>query len=661
MNQDFRHTKSYQDYQRFRLRLRRLGMIRALVAIGFVLLWACFWYLQIVRGPEYRVLAEENRLHHRVQRALRGAITDNAGVVMVTNRPTFAVYLAPERTKSAEKEVRRLAQIVGEDPQVLVAQLEKARRVQARYQPVLLMADVDLETAARIEARRLDTPAIDVEMAAKRSYVMGNSAAHVLGYVSEASEDELKNRRDLTLGDRVGRTGAERAYDAELRGVAGIALEEVNAAGRPLGVVGTQRAPKNGRALRLTLDAEMQKDLVEAFGDNIGAAIFIDPWTGGVKALYSAPAFDPNVFGGRLSPAAWKEISGNPDRPMHNRAISSAYNPGSTFKVVMGTAALEEGVTTPGERLFCGGSGMFYGRAFMCWKKGGHGGIGVQDAITQSCNVFFYNMGKRLGAERLYKWAHAFGCGEPSGLKFDHESLGLVPNDEWSRKHRKQPIYPGEVISMAIGQGLVQLPPYQNAVVAAAIANGGYRVFPHMVDRPGDAPEPVKIGISPATLAVVTEGMRNVVESAWGTAGKARVKGYELAGKTGTAQTISREATIKKKDNAWFMGFGPVGRPQVAWAIVVEAGGHGGDAAAPIAGLVMKRYLERQERLGPRLNLPTLQTSYGEEAVGQDEETAPAPEPGETPPPGSVPEAPPPAPPPAPASPAAANPAAAAN
>lgn len=595
MSPDFRDRKPYRDYQRHRQLMRRLVGLRALVLVGLVLQLAVFWYLQIVRGPEYSQLAEENRLHRRIERALRGPLVDQTGVTLVTNRPTFAVYLAPERTRSAEAEVRALARIVGERAEVLVAQFEKSRRIQSRYQPVLVMADVDLETAARIEANRRELPAIDVEMAAKRSYVLGPAAAHVLGYVSEVSESELAARaNELLLGDRVGRTGAERIYDRELRGRAGIALQEVTAQGRPLAVVASQRPPKNGRALRLTLDAGLQKDLALAFGEQKGAAIFLDPQTGGIRGLYSAPAFDPNVFSGRLSPAVWSALINNPDKPLQNRVVNSAYNPGSTFKILMASAALEEHVVSPGESISCGGSGNFYGRQFMCWRKGGHGAIGVQDAITRSCNVFFYNMGRRLGAERMSKWAAKFGIGRPTGIRFEHENPGLVANDEWSQRVRKQPVYPGEVISMAIGQGLVQVSPVQNAMLAAAIANGGYRVVPHLVDRPGDAPPPEPIGLSPETLRVVREGMLNVVESGSGTARRARVPGHRMAGKTGTAQTVSRDIWEGKKDNAWFIGFGPVEEPKLAWAILVEAGGHGGDAAAPIAGLVVKRYLERQ-------------------------------------------------------------------
>ncbi len=594
MTTDFRHLKPYRDYQRHRLLIVRLHGLRALLAVGFVVQLAVFWYLQIVRGPEYRTLAEENRLHRRIERALRGPLLDEAGFVMATNRPSFAVYLAPERTANAEREVGALARALGQPVEPLLQQLERARRVQPRFQPVLLLPDVDLETAARIEARRIELPAIDVEMSAKRSYVLGPGAAHVLGYVSEASEEELAARPELLMGDRVGRTGAERLYDPELRGRAGIALEEVNAAGRPLGVVATQRPPRSGRALRLTLDAAMQRDLVEAYGDSTGAAVFLDPMTGGIKALYSAPAFDPNVFGGRLTASTWTALSGDPERPLQNRVVASAYPPGSTFKIVMATAALEEGVVTPDERLHCGGSAVFYGRPFMCWRKGGHGSVGVQDAITRSCNVFFYNMGRRLGAERISKWAHKLGLGQPPGTGFEHEAAGLVANDAWSERVRKQPIYPGEVISMAIGQGLVQVSPLQNAVVAATIANGGFRIHPHLVDRPGDAPPPEAVGISPATVQLIARAMRDVVESDWGTARRARVPGRQLAGKTGTAQTVSREAEDQQKDNAWFVGFGPVEQPQLAWAVLVERGGHGGETAAPIVSLVLKRFFERQ-------------------------------------------------------------------
>lgn len=594
MSTDYRQLKPFIVYQRQRMRLRRMGMIRAVVVIGLVLQLSVFWYLQIVRGPDLRQEAEENRLHRRIERALRGQLTDSHGEVLVTNKPTFAVIFSPQRTKDPEREITFLARVIGEQPETMLTLFKRARGRQTRFQPVMLVNDVDYETAARISAHRLELPSIDIEMTAKRGYVYGPEFAHVLGYVSEANEEELANRgKGLTMGDRVGRTGAERVFDQDLRGIAGTVLEEVNAVGRPLGVVSVQRPPRNGRALPTTLDLAMQKDVVEAFGDSVGAAVFLEPRTGAVRAFYSAPTFDPNLFGGRLSPTTWAQLSQDPDRPLHNRASGSAYAPGSTFKVVMAVAALEEKVVTPGETVGCGGSATFYGRVFNCWRKGGHGGIAIQDAITQSCNVFFYNMGKRLGAERIAKWAHAFGLGQPSGLRFEHENVGIVPTNEWKKKVRGEPVYPGEVISIAIGQGLVQVSPVQNALVAAAIANGGNRVFAHLVDRPDMFDHPIPMGASPETLSLVRAGMINVVESGFGTARRARVEGYRLAGKTGTAQNISREADEQIKDNAWFIGFGPVDDPQLAWGVLIERGGHGGETAAPIVGLVVKRYLER--------------------------------------------------------------------
>ncbi|MBP7148660.1 MAG: penicillin-binding protein 2 [Acidobacteria bacterium] len=588
---DFRNLKPFRDYQRSLMLARRLTLVRVMVIALFVLQVGVFGYLQLAHGARFRTMAEDNRLHRKIERPLRGILLDESGRVLVTNRPSFSVYLDRERTERPEQDVQELARLLASDPEPLLARLRRARN-QPRFMPVLLMPDVELDIASRVEAHRPELHAIDVAMEARRHYPLGPCAAHAIGYLSEATDEELDSTRELYMGDRVGRTGAERVFDDLLRGQAGILLEEVNARGRSLGVAATLRPTRLGRSVRMTIDGSMQRDLEEAFEGRGGAAVFLDPATGGVRALYSAPAFDPNVFSGHLKASTWNELVNDPEKPLQNRALLSAYSPGSTFKVVMACAAQEEGVVDDATRISCGGSKAFYGRTFMCWRKGGHGSMDVREAVTQSCNVFFYTVGQRLGIEAIAKWGTRFGLGQVTALPLK-QTPGIMPSDAWKRKVRGEKWYPGETISVAIGQGLVQATPIQMAVVAAAIANGGYRVHPHLGERPGEVPSPELIGLSPHTVQNVREAMINVVMSDRGTARRARVPGITVAGKTGTAQTIGREAGKDKEDNAWFIGFAPAENPKLAWAIIVEAGGHGGEAAAPIAGLALQRYFER--------------------------------------------------------------------
>ncbi len=591
MRIDYKQLRPYREYQEARLLSRRLLVLQLLIAVGFLLFAGIFWYLQVVEGDEYRALAEENRLRRLPARPGRGPLRDIDGEVLATNRPSFAVYLDRERTSDPGREVEQLARFLGESPDGMLARLEAADS-SPRFVPVLILPDVGLEVAARIAAHRPELPAIDVETDPKRFYPLGPAAAHALGYVSESTARQVRDG-GLLPGQRVGQTGIELAFDMELRGVPEVVLEEVNARGRPLRRLDTMTPVIHGRGLTLTLDADIQRAIHEAFAGRAGAAVFLDPATGAVRGLYSGPSFDPNLFSGRLSPERWHALVDDPQRPLQNRATGSAYSPGSTFKVVMAAAALADGVVGSGERIFCAGSRSFYGQRRYCHFRGGHGWVAIDEAITRSCNVFFYEVGDRLGIERIAGWARRFGLGEKSGIGLPAESGGLVPSDEWKRRTRGEPWYPGETISVAIGQGPLLVTPLQMAVLAAAIANGGRRVHPHLL--PGAAAPAEPIGLPAEALAHVRQGMRDVVESDFGTARRARVRGIEVAGKTGTAQVV-RLGEKNPGDHAWFIGFAPVENPELAFAIIVEHAGHGGSAAAPIASRVVARWLAERGR-----------------------------------------------------------------
>lgn len=595
MRLDFRQLKPYRDYQQARQVSRRLHILQVLIVLVFVVYAGVFWYLQVVEGEEYRRQAEENRLRRLPDRPVRGVLRDVEGEILATNRPSFAVYLDRERAKDPQREVAALARFLDEPVEPMLERLADAAST-PRFVPVLVLPDVGLATAARIEAHRPELPSIDVEVDPKRYYPLGAAAAHVVGYLSESTRKQVAERK-LLPGQRVGQTGIELAFDASLRGDAGILLEEVNARGRPLRTVATQKPVRHGTSVRFTIDAAMQRDLAEAFGDEAGAAVFLDPRDGAVRALYSGPSYDPNIFSGRLSRETWSSLVEDPKRPLQNRAVSSVYSPGSTYKIVMAVAGLEEADTLePGETVFCGGRKKFYGHFRHCHFRGGHGWVGLREALARSCNIYFYTLGQRLGIEKIEAWSRRFGLGDSTGVGLGTEAPGLVPSDEWKRRERGEPWYPGETISVAIGQGPLLVSPMQMAVVAAAIANGGQRISPYFEVGLGSAKPPEPMDISEQTLEVVRNGLIDVVESNHGTARRARVKGIEVAGKTGTAQVVALDAEDDPGDHAWFVGFAPVEDPRLAFAIIVEHSGHGGAVAAPIARAVIEGELERHPK-----------------------------------------------------------------
>lgn len=590
MSSDFRKLQPYREYQRAQQFSRRLLGLRLMLIAAFVGYGLVFWYLQIVQGPEYQRRAEENRLRRRVEAPLRGVVRDRFGEILVSNRPSFSVFLDRQRTDDPRLTTLRLCRFLGLEPERLLERLEKSRS-QPKFLPVRLLPDVGLELAARIQAHQPEFPGVDVLVESKRHYALGAAAAHVVGYVSEADQGELRARPELLPGDRVGRIGVERAFDGVLRGEPGLVLEEVNARGRSLDEVAVERSARHGPPLQLTLDASMQRDVAELFAGRAGAAVFLDPASGAIRALYSGPSYDPNLFAGRLPAEVWESLREDPLRPLQNRALAGTYSPGSTFKIVVAAAALEEGVATPDEKIFCGGIKRFYGQPRHCHKAGGHGKVALKTAIEKSCNIYFYTVGQKLELPKIHDWATRFGLGVPTGLELTAEATGLVPSNEWKLRTRGEPWYPGETISVAIGQGPLHVTPMQMAMAAAVVANGGSRVQPFLRTRDALQFRPTPIGLSPETVVALQEAMEAVVDT--GTARRSKLKGIRFAGKTGTAQVVALDAEEDPGDHAWFIGFGPLPEPTLAWAVIVEHGGHGGESAAPIASEVLQRAVHR--------------------------------------------------------------------
>jgi len=592
---DYRDRWELKEY-RFSERLRRrILLVQAALLVLLVVYGLGFYYLQVVRGEEYASLAENNRLRRVPIPPMRGTIFDRNGEVLASTRPSMNLVLRREGLTDPDSQLRRLEAVLGVPSGMLRARLDQMRSRPA-FEPLLVREDVGLWEVAKVESRREWFPSVEIEQVPVRSYPAGPAAAHVVGYVGEVGEAQLASQGPegpLQPGDVVGKSGIERAYDESLRGRRGWKLVTVNSLGRQFGEPRVGREPVDGTPLRTTLDIRLQKALYEALGGEAGAGVFLNPWTGEILALASTPAFDPNLFAGPVTPEAWRALAADPRRPLHDRAIASFYAPGSTFKVLLSIAGLETGTISPETIRHCSGSIVLYGRPFLCWKKGGHGSVALERALVHSCNVYFYQLGKALGIETIARYADLFNIGRPTGVDLPGESGGVLPSPEWKRKRTGEPWYAGETISVSIGQGVLAVTPLQMATLISAVATGGMLPRPHV--RADAKPEPVKLPVAPETFGLVRRALREVVEA--GTGRRAALGPIPVAGKTGTAQVFKHSAGIdadklpkEERDHAWFVGYAPAERPEIAFAVVVEHGGHGGTAAAPIVRQVLEVY-----------------------------------------------------------------------
>ena len=607
---DYRERKELRDYIEEARLNRRLLIVRILFILLFASCLGGLYYLQIVEFESYSLQADMNRLRKAVIHPLRGNMFDRDQRALVANRTSFNLVLDREKLREPERVIARLAPIIGVDEATLRARLDRYRSRPA-FEPAILEEDVGLREIARLEARRWENPEMQIQTESRRYYPERRALAHVVGTVGEATEAQLAADSSMQMGDVVGRSGLEKAYDDRLRGRNGEQLVEVNSIGRALGPVFVGTRPTAGHDLYLTLDMDLQRELVRAFGEEAGAGVFLDPRNGEILAMASMPAFDPNLFASRFSPEEWKAIGSDPLHPLQNRVIASTYSPGSTFKLLIAMAALEEGVADEGTVVHCNGGATFYGRRFGCWKEGGHGAVDLHRAIVQSCNVFFYTVGQRLGIDKIARYAKAVGFGVPTGLDLPGEKGGIVPSPEWKMATRKEPWYAGETISVSIGQGPILVTAVQMANMAACVANGGPIYRPRLVrEGPGWSvtPEPAHdVKLSAHTLAVLRQAMWGVVHES-GTGGRARLPDVEVLGKTGTVQVFKASAGVDSdklskamRDHAWFVGYAPRENPTIAFAVFVEHGGHGGEVSAPIVHDVLKLFFSKDRRpgLGP--------------------------------------------------------------
>lgn len=565
------------------------------VGIACLVLLLRLWYLQILEGDRYFTLSTNNRLRVRVVEAPRGFILDRHGEAMVENRPTFDLYAIPEDVKNPSELAATLAEILrvpGEDIQARLAE-GRARP----HQALLLRKDLDEPTMVAIEERRLDLPGINLRIRPIRAYPGAEMAANLLGYVSEINQAQLQREefRDFRPGENLGQSGVERRFDAFIRGVDGGEQIEVDARGRALRLV-SRTDPRSGSNVFLTIDRRIQEAAETAMAGKKGSVVAMNPTTGEILALVSRPSYDPNLFAQRISGEEWQRIATDPSHPLQNRAFQAQYPPGSIFKVIVAIAGLESGALTPETKFADPGYFVLGNHRFDDWKKGGHGTLDLRGAIVNSCNVYFYQAGLRVGIDEIVRVSRAFGLGEPPGLGLGDEARGGLPNP--SAKGRGQPPWTlGNTVVSSIGQGMVVTSPMQLLVMVSAIANGGTIYRPQIVKKvvslSGETleeyePEALRqVNVKPATLAFVRHAMLGVVEE--GTGARSKVPGVPIGGKTGTAQVVKKGEEKRHadlKDHAWFASFAPVDNPQIAVVVLVENGGFGGLVAAPVAKAV---------------------------------------------------------------------------
>jgi penicillin-binding protein 2 len=585
----------------------RLEISFIVVSIAFGLMATAYWYIQIARGDYYFQLSENNRLRSVAVTAARGVIRDRNGVILAENRPAFSLYLYRRETKNLAASIDAAIETLG------LAREDVERRV-ARYRtyfdfvPIDLADNLTVGEVATVESRSVDHPEFAVGVGQQRFYTHGSFAAQALGYLSEATTVQVAAAPDrYRPGDPIGQRGIESAYQDLLAGRAGERRIIVDSFGHETAEE-SHSDPIPGRNLTLSIDARLQSVAEDYFKDRVGSVVALDPKTGEVLAILSAPSYDPNLFSRRMTAAEWSQLVENPAKPLQNRAIQNVYSPGSAIKAFMAEAGLAGGVVLPDTKVYCSGSATFYGRTFHCWRKEGHGSVDLHGAVRGSCDVYFYTLGQKMGLARIASAMQAFGFGEPTGIDLPNEKKGLVPTEEWSLKSRHVRWYPSETISVAIGQGPVLVSALQLAHAMAGLVEGGRFPRPHLFLSAEDTQSgnryryvnqsEQRLSIEPAVLERVKDALWAAVNEPGGTAYLSRVPGLDLCGKTGSVQVVGQKDTKKshllpyeKRDHAWFVGFAPKDDPKIVMCVFVEHGEHGASAAAPLARDLAAAYL----------------------------------------------------------------------
>jgi penicillin-binding protein 2 len=590
------------------------------IGLAFLLIFIRLWSLQVIKGGDLRRLSENNCIRLRENPADRGMLLDRKGRILARNRPSFEVYLVPEDVKANPEVIAQVGKLLTIPPEEIQQRFDAQKR-RAPFKPVKIKSDINWNELALLETNRVHLPGLIVDVRPRRAYDYGNLASHLIGYLGEIDENELKQSRETPyrMGALVGKYGIEYRWENDLRGVDGGRQIEVDALGReirPLGVVD----PFPGHNLFLTIDLDLQRTAEEAYQDKNGALVAMDPKTGHILAMVSKPSFEPDVFARNILPEEWKSLVENPSHPLQNKGIQGQYPAGSVFKIITAIAGLESGAITPNTSFACTGAFPYGNRSFRCWKEGGHGNISLHRAIVESCDIYFYQVGLKVGPDLIAHYANEFGLGKATGIALPHERPGTVPSSSWKKKRFGVPWYSGETLSFSVGQGYLNATPLQLLMLISGVANGGKLFLPQVVEKVENIYgstlkeyPPVELGranVSEKTLQIVQNALRGAVNDPHGTGWTCALKEVKVAGKTGTAQVIKLPENFKKgdmnrvpakfRDHAWFVAYAPFEDPQIAVAVLVEHGGFGASAAAPIAKKVMERYFNVQPSAPPK-------------------------------------------------------------
>jgi penicillin-binding protein 2 len=587
----------------------RLKFIRIVIIIFFCGLVIRYWQLQVMRGPEYFILSEQNRIRITTMPAPRGIVFDRNGIIIAKNRPAYNVVLYRYQLTENITEISKFLNL----PQEYIKERLKKYSNVPISEPVVLKVDIPFEEVAMLEPRLIDHTNLDISVEPIRFYPLMDQFVHVLGYTGEISETEMGTGYfpGTMSGDLIGKTALEKKYDKYLRGEKGEITDVVDNLGRKVYNLLT-KDPKAGKSLTLSIDSELQQKIFEIFGENVGAVVAMKPDTGEILAMVSKPSYNPNLIQGHFPEEKWKELLDAENDPLQNRAIQNTYSPGSMFKLVLALAALQEGKIDDDTTYNCTGISYFFRKPFRCNKASGHGKMNLYDAIRLSCNVFFYNTGNKIGIDIIAKYSKRFGFNFRTDIDLVEEKKGLIPDPEWKQYYFKEPWYAGETISVAIGQGAVQITLIQQASFISAIANGGKILQPFITKEIKEAGGKILysakpkvrglLGITPENLEKVRMGMWGVVND-YGTGWGAKVFGKEVAGKTGTAQVIKKDVYGNQKDqpwefrnHSWFSCYAPMENPEIVLVVLAEHAGDGSVVAAPIAGRILREYFKLQEQ-----------------------------------------------------------------
>jgi len=592
---------------------KRLTKVTFLVLIVFGILFVRLWFLQIIHGASYRTESENNRIYLRDVLPFRGLIFDRNGHLLVDNRPSFILGVIPENISNLDGLLTDLCRLVEIDRVAAKTKIQGALQGNP-FRCVYLKKGLTRNELARIEAHILNMPGVTIEVKPQRHCIEGTLAAHLIGYLGEIDREQLgrKEYNNNRLGDFVGKCGIEKKWHRYLNGTRGGQQVEVNASGRILRVL-YQKEAEPGANVYLTIDKGLQMLAENSLSNKAGAIVAMNPRSGEILAMASSPTFNPNDFAKGMDKRAWERLVSNIYFPLQNRIISGQYPPGSIFKMVVALAGLEEGVIDPHEKIFCGGSYTFQGREYRDWKEGGHGFVDLHRALVESCDVYFYKMGQKIGIDTIARYAKRLGLGCNTGIQIGDEKPGLIPDKAWKLKRWHVPWQDGETLSVAVGQSFTLITPIQLVRFISALFNGGILFRPHATKRvEGDSNKGIfefkpdisgYWGLNEENMELVKKALFGVVNEPRGTGRGARLHGISVAGKTGTAQVIAlpkdkesveeRDIPYKFRDHAWFVAIAPAENPTIAVAILVEHSGHGGAVAAPIAKNILAGYFKR--------------------------------------------------------------------